>query len=521
MASRSERAMRRQQAQDDDAARASRTIWAGGIPDTAASEQGIRAVMRRCGDVVSVHVRRKSGTRKNWCLVMFRTAEDAEAACAETYRIEQGAGSTVGWNIRMVDPSKLRSLEAQFTGTGVQVDYAREKNSKDKAPSGELPELTPRFQPRPPSEPKPGEEEDAAPASGRKELSLEDKLNQYQNEREQIDAQRAKDAAGGQRSGRRAASRRNVDHQIAARAWTCLQLEGPDRVAESMTELLRWARGVDLFRGIEKKALTKILRRAKWQIAKPGETIISLGSPCTQMFVVVSGELQVGLPELRQEVSVDQKAKSVIDGLQSSLAQKKLGALEMMKDNSKAQHKLWSAQLAKNLGSKWKTKALQRVARARDAVEVSVVFGPTENVGRDKCISECQRLLDTDSANPVVASAAMKAGPRSANATVRVTQLCRMMVLDDINDVVAIGRAVVGVQEVCSTAGFRNISDTQTESAVVYSGLVRHTIADSSIHSRRVVAPTARRTTFNGYIASMGSRTAAATRCTRLRRSSV
>eukprot|EP01046_Picozoa_sp_COSAG06_P106988 COSAG06_NODE_53290_length_301_cov_0.460396_1_plen_44_part_10 len=44
MASRSERAMRRQQAQDDDAARASRTIWAGGIPDTAASEQGIRAV---------------------------------------------------------------------------------------------------------------------------------------------------------------------------------------------------------------------------------------------------------------------------------------------------------------------------------------------------------------------------------------------------------------------------------------------------------------------------------------------
>lgn len=326
--------MHRQQAQHDVEARASRTIWAGGIPDPSASEQGIRALLRRCGDVASVHIRHKPGASKNWCLVMFRKPADAEATCDETYRIKCGANATIGWIVRMVDPSKLKSLEAQFTATGVQVDHAREvavaRSHQSDENSVRLPGVTSRFQPHPPADPKHGQEN--APNTSGKFLSLEDKLNQYQSQQEQMDQLRAQDAAASQlpRSSRRD-KRRNVNHQITARAWNSLQLDGSERVAESMTDLLRWAKNVDLFRGLDKKALTKILRRAKWQAVKPGEPILSLGAPCSQLYVVMSGELSVSLPRI---YSSNRAANNVVDSIKSSLTRKRLGALEMMKDSS-------------------------------------------------------------------------------------------------------------------------------------------------------------------------------------------
>eukprot|EP01043_Picozoa_sp_COSAG02_P004923 COSAG02_NODE_131_length_34710_cov_17.171159_3_plen_559_part_00 len=445
----SERALQRHQEQHDIGARASRTVWVGGIPDPSASEQGIRALLRRCGDVASIHVRRKPGGSKNWALVMFRTTRDAEATCDETYRIKHGANTTIGWTVQMVDPSKLRSLEAQFTATGVQVDHAREvARSRDvgQSPGGvHLPELTPQLQPHPPLVPKPVQ--DSASSSSGKQLSLEEKLNQYQNQQVQVDELRAQDANSSQtpkNSGRD--KRRNVDHQIAARAWNCLQLDGCDRVAESMTDLLRWATQVDLFRGLDKKSLTKILRRAKWHNAKPGEMLVTLGSPCIQLYVVMAGELEVGLPQVGNQHGSD-AARNVLDGIKLSLTKRKLDALGMMKDSSRAQHKLWSAEVAKNLGAKWKAKALQRVAKAREAVTVPVAMGVMEHACRDKCISECQRLLDSDSDDPAVATAAAKAGPRCANTAVRVTQPSRLMVLDNMKDVVAIGRAVIATQK--------------------------------------------------------------------------
>ena len=46
-----------------------------------------------------------------------------------------------------------------------------------------------------------------------------------------------------------------------------------------------------------------------------------------------------------------------------------------------------------------------------------------------------------------MATAAVKAGPRCANTAVRCTKPCKLLVLDDIKDVVSIGRAVIAAQE--------------------------------------------------------------------------
>lgn len=414
------------------------------------SEQGIRALLQSCGDVSSVHVRRKPGGSKNWCLVMFRTANQAKATCDETYRIKKGAKATIGWNVKMVEPSKLRSMEAQFTATGVQMDHAREVSIarsheiSQNTDGVQLPELTPRLQPHPPAIQKPWQE--SASKSCTKHLSLEEKLNLYQSQQVQMDELRARHAASAQNPPSvRSDSCRNQDRKLAARAWNCLQLDEPERVAESMTDLLQWAKNVDLFRGLDKKSLTKVLRRAKWHIAKPGELLVSLGAPCTQLYVVMTGELEVSLPQVGHLLGAD-AARSVLDGIKLSLAKKRLGALRMMKDSSQAQHKLWSTEVTKHLGAKWRAKALQRVAKAREAAKIPVAIGVMEHACRDKCISECQRLLDTSSSDPAVATAALKAGPRCANASIRATQSSRLMVLDNMTDVVVIGRAVIATQ---------------------------------------------------------------------------
>jgi hypothetical protein len=380
---------------------------------------------------------------------MFRTTRDAEATCDETYRIKHGANATIGWNVRMVDPAKLHSLEAQFTATGVQVDHARElsiarsREIVQNSAGVHLPEVTPRLQPHPPSVSK---LQGGAPSSSRQQVSLEERLNQYQDQQVQMDDLRAQDAKSirvSKSSGRD--KQRNIDHQIAARAWSCLQLDGSERVAESMADLLRWAKQVDLFRGLDKKSLTKILRGAKWHNAKPGEMLVTLGSACVQLYVVMTGELEVSLPQVGNK-NLD-AARHVLDGIKLSLTKRKLDALGMMKDSSRAQHKLWSAEVAKNLGAKWKAKTLQRVAKAREAATIPVAIGVMEHACRDKCISECQRLLDTDSDDPAVATAAAKAGPRCANAAVRVTKPSRLMVLDHMQDIVTIGRAVAATQQ--------------------------------------------------------------------------
>ena len=94
--------------------RANRTVWVGGLPAPMATETAVRSVMRRGGDVLSVHVRVKEGVNKNWALVMFSEEQHAAAMCDEKKRVHNGLQCTAGWKIKPVLPEKLKSLEAQF-----------------------------------------------------------------------------------------------------------------------------------------------------------------------------------------------------------------------------------------------------------------------------------------------------------------------------------------------------------------------------------------------------------------------
>ena len=107
-------ATRQAPAPPDD--RVQRTVWIGGLPSTMASEAALRSVMQRVGGVQSAHVRKKEGVNKNWALVLFAQAEHARCLLDEKDRVSKlGLASTAGWCVQMVEPTKLRSLEAQFT----------------------------------------------------------------------------------------------------------------------------------------------------------------------------------------------------------------------------------------------------------------------------------------------------------------------------------------------------------------------------------------------------------------------
>ena len=67
----------------------------------------------------------KEGVNKNWALVLFKTAESAQSVLTERQRMATiGLSSTPtrGWKIKMVQPEKLASMEAQFTIAGVEMD---------------------------------------------------------------------------------------------------------------------------------------------------------------------------------------------------------------------------------------------------------------------------------------------------------------------------------------------------------------------------------------------------------------
>ena len=72
---------------------------------------------------MSVSCRVKEGANKNWALVLFKTAESAQSVLTERQRMAtMGSSSTTGWKIKMVQPEKLASMEAQFTIAGVEMD---------------------------------------------------------------------------------------------------------------------------------------------------------------------------------------------------------------------------------------------------------------------------------------------------------------------------------------------------------------------------------------------------------------
>ena len=103
--------------------RAARTVWVGGLPASMSTGSDVEKILRRVGDIESAHVRVKEGVNKNWALVLFKTAESAQSVLTEKQRMAtMGLSSTTGWKIKMVQPEKLASMEAQFTIAGVEMD---------------------------------------------------------------------------------------------------------------------------------------------------------------------------------------------------------------------------------------------------------------------------------------------------------------------------------------------------------------------------------------------------------------
>ena len=117
----------RDDAEDEALARAKRTLWIGGIPSLSASENAVKLLMSKLGPVSSVHVRTKDGdSPKSWALVMFKKPDSAARACNVAHRKLCGAGVTADWRFELVEPSKLKSLEAQLTLGRVKHDAAAE-----------------------------------------------------------------------------------------------------------------------------------------------------------------------------------------------------------------------------------------------------------------------------------------------------------------------------------------------------------------------------------------------------------
>jgi hypothetical protein len=103
-----------------DLTRSQRTVWVGGIPSLQASNNAVRLVMAKMGEVVAVQIRVKDGVKKNWALVMYKTADAAERACSVSVRMKCGAETSKDWHCEPVDPGKFQSPEAQLAHRGTQ-----------------------------------------------------------------------------------------------------------------------------------------------------------------------------------------------------------------------------------------------------------------------------------------------------------------------------------------------------------------------------------------------------------------
>ena len=399
-----------QPADSGGAGRAQRTVWVEGLPDTVASEQAVRSVLRAGGgSVVSVHVGKQPGTNASCALCLFLHASDAQRAC------DNAAARPAGWMMTLchhLDAEQLRRVE-QVIGTGANPGTEELwSTGRDWASIRPSP---------PPTEPS---------RTGRRRLVAAEREDQLEQE-------------AGARDGRADAA-----DKVAARAWACLQLPADERTAQEQGALLRWARDVDLLRGIGRRSLTRMLSRARGREVEPGQAVYALGQPCSEIHVVVSGTLVVELPQIRSRAERNAEVQvQVLDNLGLTARRTQLSALETLKDSSAAQHQKWATKLAKTMSKKWKGKALQRKAQERMAQRVPMLFQAGDAVGHTKALQECKRRVDCESTDPVTSGAAKRKGPFLVNSSVRATVPTRVLVLDNTKDLLAIGRSVEVAQE--------------------------------------------------------------------------
>ena len=391
---------------------AQRTVWVEGLPDTVASEQAVRSVLRAGGgSVVSVHVGKQPGTSASCALCLFLHASEAQRAC------DDAAARPAGWQMTLchqLNRVQLSRVEQVIGTTGASPGTGEElwSTGRDWASIRPSP---------PPTEPS---------RTGRRRLVAADPQDQLDREAS---------AHGG---------RADAADKIAARAWACLQLPADERTAQEQAALLRWARGVDLLRGIGRRQLTRILSRARGREVEKGHAVYALGQPCSEIHVVVSGTLVVELPQIRSRGERDAETQQkVLDNLGLTARRTQLSALETLKDSSEGQHQKWAAKLAKTMSKKWKGKALQRKAQERMAQRVPMLFQAGDAVGHTKALQECKRRVDCESTDPVTSGAAKRKGPFLVNSSVRATVPTRVLVLHNAKDLLAIGRSVEVAQE--------------------------------------------------------------------------
>jgi hypothetical protein len=276
--------------------RAARTVWCGGIPTTMATEQALRAVLRKAGELESVNVRTKEGTNRSWALVTFRSAKHVASITSERERVRQGLGATAGWRILPVQVQKLRSLEAQFALAGTELAHAR---------------------PIPPGGSSSSPNSSASPRNGR----IQRQLLTYQQEQQslqrehEIEGQRAPSDAGGlagpvsasEASEAAAAAAAAEQSMTELRRRTCTYLEVQQRLRASsegtgsskrppsdhkhnFKQAVRWAQRQDVFSGLGERAIRRILQGGSLKTVPPGgSAIIKKGAPLRQLMVLISG----------------------------------------------------------------------------------------------------------------------------------------------------------------------------------------------------------------------------------------
>jgi hypothetical protein len=323
--------------------RARRCVWCGGLSQSQATKAMVRSAMAKLGRLEAVHVRRKDGTNKSWALVLFEDASSVRDALCEATRVRLGAAATTCWKVQMVEPARLRSLEANFALVSVvdeatiasetRAQYKGKSRGKNRGSGG----LTVTI------------DDDAAAATTelvRTESAgdrMERMMSRYSEERAAEEEERridptpvtdaeaqeqaklrarfgpiVPDTPGGSspavgttlaRRGRFSSitskkteaqaalkngskldgervQRSHVRHELAQAAWSCLKLDPAQRVGEPLLSAAGWAAGVPLFSGLSNSQLRMVLSNASTLELKQGEALVKVGQPLHAIYVV-------------------------------------------------------------------------------------------------------------------------------------------------------------------------------------------------------------------------------------------
>lgn len=359
-----------------------RTCWVGNIPGSVATKQAIKTALRKCGTIEEVVVRLKPGLHKNWALVAFDHAPDANLACDEKQRMTQGCTQTVGWKVQMATMEKVSSMAAHFTLLGVA--SAKTVGSKLSRKAHGRPLGTPlartggasdRIAAQMARYTQERAADDAAGIDGKEPVAAKQAMI-----RAQMDPNVAEGVGTGQEVS--AGGKKGRNHQAglgADEVWACLSLPPDQRVGQPLAKALRWANQVPAFEGLSTSQVACCITNCGALEVRPGQTVLKPGQPLRHLSIVVSGGVRVTLPPLSE---AGRGLNAVVLQMQRNRAK----ALEVTKECSAASRNAWTAALARSASTRWRMKVNSRVLSQNS----SVLVGPGSVIGRDKALRTIQ-----------------------------------------------------------------------------------------------------------------------------------